>query len=70
MTSFFMGMRDQLLVVRKDEEGYHFSTPLKGIKPNQLAVHPENVNKLYLVQTKKNYHVARLFYVIDFMMIT
>lgn len=48
MTSFFMGMRDQLLVVRKDEEGYNFSTPLKGIKPNQLAVHPENANKLYL----------------------
>lgn len=48
MKSFFMGMQEQLLVIREEEEGYRFSTPLKSIKSNQLAVHPENTDKLYL----------------------
>lgn len=48
MKSFFMGMEEQLLVIHEAEEGYTYSTPLKGIKPNRFAVHPEDSDKLYL----------------------
>lgn len=48
MTSFYIGMKEQLLKIEKTKDGYEFSTPLKNVRPKRLAIDPQNKNRMYL----------------------
>lgn len=48
MRTFYIGMKEQLLAIHETEEGYEFSTPLKGVKPNRLALDPHDDERMYL----------------------
>jgi len=39
---FYVGLKEQLLIIKETEDGYEFSTHLKGHKANRLALDPRN----------------------------
>lgn len=48
MKKFYIGMKEQLLMVNETEAGYEFSAHLKGKKANRLAIDPQNEDRLYV----------------------
>ncbi len=52
MKTFYMGMKDQFLVIDETKEGYTFTTYLEGMKANRLAIDPQNEKRMYVATDK------------------
>lgn len=47
MTKFFLGMEDELLIVKKELNDYSVTTHLKGTHPTEVAIDPIDKNIVY-----------------------
>lgn len=47
MRKLFLGMEDELLIVKETADGYNTSVHLEGTHPTQLAVNPQDSNIVY-----------------------
>ncbi|HLR79255.1 MAG TPA: glycosyl hydrolase [Bacillota bacterium] len=47
MKTFFLGMEDELFIVKETEDGYRSTNHLEGTQPTSLAVDPHNKKRMY-----------------------
>lgn len=47
MKTFFLGLKNELIIIKETADGYSSSSHLKGSHPNRLAFDPQNEERIY-----------------------
>lgn len=47
MRTFYLGMEEELLIIKQGHEGYSYTSHLQGMKPTRLAFDPQNKDCIY-----------------------
>lgn len=52
MKKFYIGLKDRFLTIEETDNGHKFTTHLKGLKANRLAIDPRNEARWYVATDK------------------